>query len=104
MGEYTLTDNPRDRAAELLASVPGTRPVNLRSSAQRARRGSECCWAIEQQALLRVVPDDSSPRRNSDSDAVESPAVFWEEPVMLGGPRRPSVGHRACTGIPRADP
>jgi hypothetical protein len=95
--EYTLTDNPRDRAAELLASVPSM-GGNVRSSAQAVRRGSECSWAINQLSRLRV-PDHASPRRHSDSAVLESPAAFWEEAVVLG-PRRPPWGRRIC-GISR---
>jgi len=92
--EYTLTNNPRDRAAELLASAPKNRPCNM-NSARRARRGSECCWAIEQQQKL-LQPSDS-PRRNSESAVLESPAALWPGQMILGSRtlgrsgRKPSV-------------
>jgi len=102
--EYTLADNPRDRAAEMLASVPVTSSVSLSSRAQRCRsslRGSECCWAIEQQERIRSGSfDNDSDRRDSDSTVLESPAAFWEEPVVLGS-RRPPWG-RHVHGMPRA--
>jgi len=98
--EYTLADNPRDRAAEMLASVPVTSRANL---LQRCRRGSERCWAIEQQERLRArssLIDNDSPHRDSDSTALASPAAFWEEPVVLGS-RRPPWG-RHIHGLRKA--
>jgi len=78
--EYTLPNNPRDRAAELLTSAAKIRPCTM-TSVRRARRGSECCWAIEQQKLLQ---SSDSPRRKSETAVLESPAALWPGQMVLG--------------------
>jgi hypothetical protein len=102
--EYSLQNNPRDNAAKLLKEKVGTGPVDVRNESQRARRGSECLWVLQQQSRAANIRRKSM---SCTSDLLadleeKSPASFWEnDPVVLGalGPGK-IPGRRRSWGGP----
>jgi hypothetical protein len=94
--EYCSTSNPRELAADVLASVQGTGPIQDKAAvSHRARRGSEDLWARDQKAEFNIT--SKLPARRHSSAGTQglpslgchnSPASFWGQTVVLGTPRR----------------
>lgn len=86
--EYTSEDNPRERAADVLASLSGTGKVaDIKGTVQSARRGSESRWALDQQAMLNMKKSLPA-RRHSATVLGTTPASFWGDTLVLGPRRR----------------
>merc|ERR1712224_614730 len=89
--EYTSEDNPRERAADVLASLSGTGKVaDIKGTVQSARRGSESRWALDQQAMLNMKTP-SVPQTFRYSSGYHSSFILgrhigaWAETTILAG-------------------